>query len=43
MNHEFPTVIRLGAIIKFMLEKNPQKQFKKKDAWRIPVEKTMIG
>ncbi|NBB30331.1 MBL fold metallo-hydrolase [Cellulophaga sp. BC115SP] len=39
MNHEFPTVIRLGAIIKFMLGKNPQKQFKKKDTWRIPVEK----
>jgi L-ascorbate metabolism protein UlaG (beta-lactamase superfamily) len=39
INEEFPTVISYGAVLKFMLEKNPQRRQKKKDDWRIAVLK----
>lgn len=39
INHEYPTVISYRAILKFMLQKNPQKQAKKQDSWRIDVLK----
>jgi L-ascorbate metabolism protein UlaG (beta-lactamase superfamily) len=37
INVEFPTVIDYKAIIKFMLQRNPQRETKKQDTWRIPV------
>lgn len=37
INYESPTVIHLGAILKFAFQKNPQRQLKKRDAWRITV------
>ncbi|MBS1592857.1 MAG: MBL fold metallo-hydrolase [Bacteroidetes bacterium] len=39
INHEFPTVISYRAIVKFMLQRNPQRAEKKKDTWRIKVHK----
>lgn len=39
INHEFPTVIDYGAIFKFMTQRNPQRDAKKRDTWRIPVLK----
>ena len=39
INHEFPTVIDYKAIVKFMLQRNPQREVKKRDTWRIPVLK----
>lgn len=39
INEEFPTVISYRAVLKFMLERNPQKEQKKKDNWRISVLK----
>lgn len=39
INHEFPTVIDYGEIVKFMTEHNPQREIKKRDTWRIPVIK----
>lgn len=39
VNHEYPNAISLRAIVKFMLERNPQKQLKKTDTWRIAVNK----
>lgn len=39
MNHEFPFIQDFGAVFKWMTQKNPQKEFKKKDTWRIPVIK----
>lgn len=39
INQEFPTVIDYKAIIKFMLQRNPQREIKKRDTWRIPVLK----
>lgn len=37
INHEYPTIISYRAILKFMLQRNPQRQLKKNDAWRITV------
>lgn len=37
INEEYPTVISYRDIFKFMLEKNPQRQLKKNDDWRIAV------
>lgn len=37
INYEYPTVISYRAILKFMLQRNPQRQQKKKDDWRIAV------
>jgi L-ascorbate metabolism protein UlaG (beta-lactamase superfamily) len=39
INHEFPTVIDYKAIVKFMIQKNPQREIKRRDTWRIPVLK----
>lgn len=39
INHEFPTTIDYKAIIKFLLQRNPQREIKKRDNWRIPVLK----
>lgn len=39
INHESPTVIDYKAIVKFMLQRNPQRETKKRDTWRIPVLK----
>jgi L-ascorbate metabolism protein UlaG (beta-lactamase superfamily) len=36
---ENPTVISYREIMKFMVEPNPQRAFKKQDTWRIPVIK----
>ncbi|MEA5256332.1 MBL fold metallo-hydrolase [Arcicella aquatica] len=39
MNHEFPFLPTFGSVFKWMTTKNPQKQFKKEDTWRLPVIK----
>ncbi|MFA6152388.1 MAG: MBL fold metallo-hydrolase [Chitinophagaceae bacterium] len=39
INEEIPTLIRAGEVLRFMLQKNPQKQTKKKDPWKIDVIK----
>src|SRR5690606_4681389 len=37
INEEFPVVISYRAVLKFMLQRNPQRQLKLKDTWRIAV------
>lgn len=37
INAEFPTVIDYKAIVKFLLQRNPQREIKKRYTWRIPV------
>jgi L-ascorbate metabolism protein UlaG (beta-lactamase superfamily) len=37
MNHEFPGTQGFGAALKWMFQRNPQKQAKKDDTWRMPV------
>jgi L-ascorbate metabolism protein UlaG (beta-lactamase superfamily) len=39
INHEFPTVIDYKAIVKFLFQRNPQRQVKKRDTWHITVLK----
>ena len=39
MNHEFPFIPKFGSVFKWMTQKNPQKQFKKDDIWKMPVVK----
>ncbi len=39
MNHEFPLVQSFGSVFKWMTERNPQREEKKKDTWRITVIK----
>ena len=39
INTEFPTVIRYSAVLKFLVQRNPQREIKKYDTWRIPVLK----
>lgn len=39
INHEYPTILSLRAILRFMTQRNPQKQIKKSDTWRITVVK----
>lgn len=39
MNHEFPFVPKFGSVFKWMIQKNPQKQIKKADTWKMPVVK----
>jgi L-ascorbate metabolism protein UlaG (beta-lactamase superfamily) len=39
MNHEFPLIHRFGTVFKWMTQKNPQKDFKKNDTWKMPVVK----
>lgn len=39
INEEFPTIISYREIFKFLRERNPQKQEKRKDDWRISVLK----
>jgi L-ascorbate metabolism protein UlaG (beta-lactamase superfamily) len=39
MNHEFPFTAQFGKVLKWMTQKNPQKQFKKEDDWKMPVIK----
>lgn len=37
INHEYPTVISYRQVFKFLLQRNPQRQEKKADTWRITV------
>lgn len=39
INPEYPTVLSLKEIIKFITQRNPQREIKKRDTWRIPVLK----
>ena len=39
MNHEFPFIHKFGTVFKWMTQKNPQKEFKKNDTWKMPVLK----
>tara|TARA_R110002012_G_scaffold301797_1_gene502332 strand:+ start:59291 stop:60310 length:1020 start_codon:yes stop_codon:yes gene_type:complete len=39
MNHEFPGTQSFGDALKWTFEKNPQKQIKKNDTWRMQVVK----
>lgn len=39
INHEYPTVISYRAIIKFLFQRNPQREIKKRDRWRMEVVK----
>ncbi|TDQ11020.1 MBL fold metallo-hydrolase [Pedobacter metabolipauper] len=39
MNHEFPGTQSFGDALKWMFEKNPQKQTKKNDTWQMQVVK----
>lgn len=39
INPEFPTVLSFWQILKFLLQRNPQRKIKKRDTWRIPVLK----
>ncbi len=37
INLDGPTVLGIGMILKHFIERNPQREIKKKDTWRIPV------
>ncbi|MGE9313279.1 MBL fold metallo-hydrolase [Niabella sp. CJ426] len=37
INLDGPTVLSMGMILKHFVERNPQRDMKKKDTWRIPV------
>lgn len=37
MNHEFPFIHKFGTVFKWMTQKNPQKQLKKNDTWKMSV------
>ncbi|HEY1046321.1 MAG TPA: MBL fold metallo-hydrolase [Bacteroidia bacterium] len=39
INSQFPTILSIKDIIKFITQRNPQKALKKRDTWRIPVIK----
>ncbi|HXB39040.1 MAG TPA: MBL fold metallo-hydrolase [Bacteroidia bacterium] len=39
MNHEYPWRLEFSKIFKFIFHRNPQKEIKKQDTWRIPVLK----
>lgn len=39
INKEYPTVLSLREIFKFITQRNPQREIKKHDTWRIPVLK----
>lgn len=39
MNQEFPGTQRFGDALKWMVEKNPQREIKRNDTWRMPVVK----
>lgn len=39
LNYEFPTLISLRAVLRFMFQRNPQREFKKHNTWRIGVIK----
>ena len=39
INHEHPWLPEFGKVMKFMTERNPQRDEKKQDSWRIPVIK----
>lgn len=39
INHEYPWKLDYGKAVKYMLHRNPQKEIKKLDPWRIPVLK----
>lgn len=40
VNYEFPSTIEYLSVLRFMLQKNPQRQEKKQDKWRITVLKS---
>ena len=37
MNHEHPWKLDYGQALKYIMHRNPQKEFKEHDTWRIPV------
>lgn len=37
MNHEFPSSNDFGKALKWMTQKNPQKEIKQNDTWRMPI------
>jgi L-ascorbate metabolism protein UlaG (beta-lactamase superfamily) len=39
MNHEFPFLHKFSTALKWMIQRNPQREEKKNDKWRIPVIK----
>ena len=39
INHEYPWKLEYGKIFRYLIHRNPQKEIKKKDTWRIPVLK----
>ncbi len=39
INHEYPWKLDYGNALKYLMHRNPQKEIKKKDPWRIPVLK----
>jgi L-ascorbate metabolism protein UlaG (beta-lactamase superfamily) len=39
INYDIPTVIKFGSIVKHIFQRNPQREFKKNDTWRIKVLK----
>lgn len=39
INHEYPWKLEYGKIFRYLLHRNPQKEIKKNDTWRIPVIK----
>ena len=39
LNHEYPWKLEYGKIFRYLMHRNPQKEIKKQDTWRIPVIK----
>ena len=39
INHEYPWKLDLGKIFRFIMHRNPQREIKKQDTWRITVLK----
>ncbi len=39
INHEYPWKLEYGKVFKYLMHRNPQKELKKRDPWRIPVLK----
>lgn len=39
INSQYPTILSIREVFKFMTQRNPQKDLKKHDTWRIPVIK----
>src|SRR5579862_500700 len=39
MNHEYPWKLSYGKIFRYLMHRNPEREIKKQDSWRIPVLK----